>query len=57
MSKEDGAPSAIRENIKYLKRENNLKLTRRYATSSFYCVVTLNQPVLKDFVVLIYSLF
>lgn len=57
MSKEDGVPSAIRENIKYLKRENTLKLIRRYATSSFCCVVTSNQPVLKDLVVLMFSLF
>lgn len=45
MSKEDGAPSAIRENIKYLKRENTLKLIRRYATSPFYWMVTSNRPV------------
>lgn len=40
MSNEDGAPSAIRENIKYLKRENTLKLIRRYAAASVYCVAT-----------------
>lgn len=34
MSDEDGTPSAIRENIKYLKRENTLKHIRRY---SFCC--------------------
>lgn len=30
MSNEDGTPSAIQENIKYLKRENTLKHIRRY---------------------------
>lgn len=34
MSNEDGTPSALRENIKYLKRENTLKHIRRY---SFCC--------------------
>lgn len=34
MSNEDGTPSAIQENIKYLKRENTLKHIRRY---SFCC--------------------
>lgn len=31
LSEEDGTRSAIRENIKYLKRENTLKHIRRYA--------------------------
>lgn len=37
LSKEDGAKSAIRENIKYLKRENALKHIRRYAVALNLC--------------------
>lgn len=33
LSKEDGGKSAIRENIKYLKRENALKHIRRYTVA------------------------
>lgn len=45
MSSEDGTPSAIRENIKYLKRENTLKHIRRYAAAPVYCGHQ-GQPVL-----------
>lgn len=34
LSKEDGTRSAIRENIKYLKRENALKHIRRFVDSN-----------------------
>lgn len=38
LSKEDGGKSAIRENIKYLKRENALKHIRRYTfTTKRFC--------------------
>lgn len=47
MPNEEGSPSAIRENIKYLKRENTLKNIRRYALrsagSSGCCVLTSKQ--------------
>lgn len=34
MSKEDGTPSVIRENIKYLKRENTLKHIHRFVINA-----------------------
>lgn len=50
MPNEDGTPSAIRENIKYLKRENTLKHIHRYlfcceeiAAPVVFCVFTSQQ--------------
>eukprot|EP00066_Takifugu_rubripes_P024799 XP_011614065.1 PREDICTED: acetyl-CoA carboxylase 2 isoform X2 [Takifugu rubripes] len=49
MSKEDGAPSAIRENMKYLKRENTLKLIRSLVQENpditMDCIIHMSQNI------------